>query len=178
MQWWACTHSGVWKRYSGSFGERPTSSRHVPKTPTITEHGWSLLNQPQATKGCLAALGSVCLHFTYLPWPRRSVTIGVYEIGASSPFQLTRSVSRLVLITYLPNFHMVGQMQSCTIAWPPWSYIHFFFILLVLQHLFLLPTLKQWVPNGRDFVIADRLFLYCLWNPYGHSTYLLIFAVR
>ena len=122
MQWWACTHSGVWKRYSGSFGERPTSSRHVPKTPTITEHGWSLLNQPQATKGCLAALGSVCLHFTYLPWPHRSVTIGVYEIRASSPFWPMCCVSRLVLITYLPDFCTVGWTQSYTIAWPPLLY--------------------------------------------------------
>ena len=54
--------------------------------------------------------------------------IGVYEIRASSPFQPMCSISWLVLITYLPNFCMVSQTQSYTIAWPPWSYIHFFFI--------------------------------------------------
>lgn len=88
------------------------------------------------------------------------------------------SVSWSVLITYLPDFRMVGQTQSCTITWPPWSYITISLFSLVRQHLFLLPTLGRWIPNVRDFVIADRLLPYHLRDPYGHFTYLLIFAIR
>ena len=88
------------------------------------------------------------------------------------------SISRLVLIAYLPDFCMVGQTRSCTITWPPWSYVTISLFSLVLQCLFLLPMLGRWIPNVRDFVIADRLLPYCLRDPYGHFTYLLIFTVR
>ncbi|ETW85212.1 hypothetical protein HETIRDRAFT_424604 [Heterobasidion irregulare TC 32-1] len=94
--------------YSGSFGEIPNSARQVPKTLTFTEHGRSPPDRQQATEG---RFGST--------W---SVTIGVYEIGASIPYRPMSSVSQLVLIAYLPDFCMVGQTRSCTIAWPPWSY--------------------------------------------------------
>ena len=73
---------------------------------------------------------------------------------------------------------MVSRTQSYTIAWPPGSYVHFLFISLVLQHLFLLPMLGRQIPNGRDFVITDRLLLYHLQNSYGHFTYIPIFAAR
>ena len=49
------------------FGEILNSTRRVPKTPTITEHGRSLPDRPQPTEGRSAALGSVRPHFTYLP---------------------------------------------------------------------------------------------------------------
>ena len=56
--------------------------------------------------------------------------IRVYKITASSLFQLMCSVSQLVIIAYRPNFHMVSQIKSCTIAWPPWLYIYFYFIFI------------------------------------------------
>ena len=129
-RWWACTHSGVWERYLESFGDRPTSARWVPRLPTITKHSWSLPDWLKATDGCLAALVSVCPHFTYLPWPHRSVMIGVYKIRASSSFRPMCSVSQSVLIFYLPDFHMFGWTQSCTIAWPPKSYIYYLFLFI------------------------------------------------
>ena len=38
--------------------------------------------------------------------------------------------TQLVLIFYLPNFHMFGRMQSHTIAWPPKSYIYYLFLFI------------------------------------------------
>ena len=38
--------------------------------------------------------------------------------------------TQLVLIFYLPDFHMFGRMQSRTIAWPPKLYIYYFFLFI------------------------------------------------
>ncbi|ETW77367.1 hypothetical protein HETIRDRAFT_118458 [Heterobasidion irregulare TC 32-1] len=54
------------------------------------------------------------------------VTIGVYEIRASIQYRPMFSVSRLVLIAYLPDFHMVGQN----------AILHHYLATLVVQYLF------------------------------------------
>ena len=103
----------------------------------------------------MAALESVCLHFTYLPSLRRSVTIGVYEIGASSLFWPMCSVSQLVLIAYLPNFHMVSQMQSYTITWPSGSYLYSFFIFIGSPTP--VPAIYTWMTDTEYFGILLSL---------------------
>ena len=48
------------------------------------------------------------------------------QIAHSADIIRTQSI----LISYLPDFHIFGQTQSHTIAWPPKSYIYYFFLFI------------------------------------------------
>ncbi|ETW80112.1 hypothetical protein HETIRDRAFT_322263, partial [Heterobasidion irregulare TC 32-1] len=61
----------------------------------------------------------------YQTW---SVTISVYEIGASIPYQLMSSMSWSVLIAYFPNFYMVSQN----------AILHHYLATLVIRYLSLI----------------------------------------
>ena len=159
VRWWACTRSGVWGRYSGSFENRPTSSRWVPRSPTITKHSQSLPNRPQATEGCSAALGSVRAHVTYLPWPhkshQRSLTIFYYGIGIRQPVRLMLSgPSQFLSFIFPTSTCSVEHNLAPSLGHPSRTFTIYFFS-LVLQCPYLLLTLGRWILNVQDFVIFD-----------------------
>ena len=181
-RWWAGTRSGVQGGYSGSFGERPNSSRQVLKMPTHTKHSRSISKWLEATEGCSAALGSVHAHVMYLPWShrshRRSLTMFYYRIRIRQPVRPTLSVSSQSLSLIIPtSICSIEHNLTLLLGYPSHTFTISFFP-LALQHLFLLSTLGWQIPNIQDFVTTNRLLPYHLQNPYGHFTYLLIFAVR
>ena len=132
-------------RYSGSFRNRPISSRWVLKTPTLTKYGQPYLTNCKPPRDDWQHLGQFIYTLHTLPWLHRSVMTGVYEIRASSPFWPMCSISRLVLIAYHPNFHMFGRTQSCTITCLVKSYIYYFFILIGSPTL--VPATYTWTTN-------------------------------
>ena len=146
LRWWAYTHSRVRGRYSGSFGNRPTSSRWVLRLPTITEHSRSLPDWLQATNGRLAALGSVRPHITYLPWlhrsHQRSLTMFYYGIGIRQPIRPTLSIpSQFLSFIFPTSTCLVEHNLTLSLSHPSRTFTISFFS-LVPQCPYLLLTLR------------------------------------